>query len=134
MIALNLKINNEYKKVNIEENILFNAILSTNPKLIKKLIKTISPSYKINNTFFTIVNQYIEYTEEAKSIYCGLIVRTNAFEYAVLYLENYEVDEIRIMDLVKEFIYDTDDFKPTNITINKIEVDKRTFLATSRFI
>lgn len=134
MITLNLKINDKYQEVKIQEDIIFNSLLTNHPELIKKLIKAYAPSYKINEAFFKVVNGYAEFTEHAVSIYTGLIVRTNYDSYAVLYLENSTIDEERMMELIREFIYDIDDIPVKNVNINKMPIDSKTFLIASRNI
>lgn len=134
MIILKVKVGEEYRNIKVNDDIIFNSMLSSHPDIIKKLIRSVCPTYKINKSFFTIINQYVELDSNDTTIYTGLIVRTNLFEYAVLYLEGNKVDDIRIMDLIKEFIYDVDDVKPENVNINKMEIDRRTFLLATRNI
>lgn len=134
MITLNLKINNKYEKVEVTEELIFNAILKDHPKMIKTLIKTILPSYKIRDSFFTIVNKYIDFTADLVSIYPGLIVRTDLNDYAVLFLENTTINEEYMIQIINEFIYDIGDFVPENVNINKFEISKEAFLKAAENI
>lgn len=134
MITLDLNIDNTMKKVKIKEDVLFNAILSEHPEMIKKIIKTIYFSYDISDAFFTIVNSYIDFTNDGISIYPGLIVRTGLYDFAVLYLENTEIEEEYMVNLIKEFLHDAGHKKTIEANINKFEVDKKTFLNAAKNI
>lgn len=129
MIMLDLKLGNTDGKVKIKDEVLFNAILSKNPKLIKKLIKSIHPLYKISDDFFEIVNTYVDFTRNGVSLYSGLVVRTGLIDYAVLYLENTTLDEEYLVEVVNDFINDTGDYTPTEININKFEINKKVFMS-----
>lgn len=129
MITLDLKINNTDGKVKLKDDVLFNAVLSKNPKLISKLIKSIHPLYKISDDFFEIVNTYIDFTQNGISLYSGLVVRTNLNDYAVLYLEDSEIDEEYLIKVLDEYIHDIGDYTPKEINVNKFEIDKSVFLS-----
>ncbi len=132
MITLELNIKNGVKKVSIKEDVLFNAILSQNPKMIKKLIKSAALCYKVSDAFFTIINNYVDFTDDGISLYPGLIIRTGLDKYAVLYLEGSEIDEEYMIKLIKDYIYDTDTYCNDGISIDKFEIDKKTFLNATK--
>lgn len=113
---------------NIDKNFLFNIELIKKPSLIKKLIKGIDKTYTINNTFFDILNNYVDVDENGNSLYGGLIVRTGLDDYAILYLENACLDEEYIIKVINEYIYDIADHKPGEININKFAISINTFL------
>lgn len=129
MITLELNIDKELSKVQIKDEILFNVLLSKNPKLIKKLIKSISPFYKISEAFFEIVNTYVDFTNEGVSIYTGLIVRTGLNKYAVLYLENTIIDEEYMLKLIDDYVREVGDYIPKEIDVDKFEISRRVFLS-----
>lgn len=134
MITLNLKINDNFKKIAVKEELIFNAILSEHPKAIKSLIKTILPTYKINTSLFNIVNRFIDFNDELVSIYPGLIVRTGLSDFAVLFLENTIINEEYMVTLIQEYIYDVGNFSPSEININKFEISKSAFLKATKNI
>ncbi len=134
MITLNLKIHNDYKKVALKEELIFNAILSEHPKMIKSLIKSILPTYKINQSLFNIINQFIDFTDELISIYPGLIVRTGLTDFAVLFLEDTIINEEYMISLIQEYLYDVGNYSPKEVNINKFEVSKSTFLKATKNI
>lgn len=128
MIELDLKIDGNIKKVKVDENILFNAELIKRPELIKSLIKQVQRSYKISDSFFEILNSYVDFNSDGISLYSGLIVRTNIDSYAVLYLSGAELDEEYMLKIIYEYIYDINDYTPDEINIDKFEIDAKTFL------
>lgn len=130
MVTIDLNLNSKLKKVSIKDDILFNALLSKNHKLIKKFIKSYNPLYKISDAFFEIVNNFVDFTDKGVSLYAGLIVRTGLCEYAVLYLENSTVDEEYMIKLIDEYINDVGDYRPKEVNINKFEIKRDTFLHT----
>lgn len=134
MINLKLKFNDEYKNVDINEAHIFNAYLTKNPELIKKLIHSIVFKYKISKTYFSIVNTFIELSDNYVAPYPGLIVRVGIKQYAVLYLEGSTIDEKCMVDIIKEYIYDKGEHLPDEIYIDKFEIDKVCFLEASKNI
>lgn len=134
MITLNLKFNDDYKKVAVKDELIFNAILSEHPNMIKSLMKSILPSYKVNKSFFTIVNRFIDFTEDLISIYPGLIVRTGLTDFAVLFLEDTEINEEYMVSLIQEYLYDVGNFLPSDVNINKFEISRNAFLKASKNI
>lgn len=127
-----LNIDGEKKIVTISNNILFNALLAENPSVIKKLIKVIYPFYKIRPAFFEIVNNYADFNNDGTSLYGGLIVRTNLYDYAVLYLEGTCLDEEYMIKIIDDYIKDMGNIVK-EVNINKFEISKITFLlATSK--
>jgi len=130
MITLDLKVNNKLNKVKIKDEVLFNALLSKNTSLIKKLIKIEAPFYKISDAFFDIVNTYVDFTKDGISLYGGLIVRTNICRYAVLYLKESIIDEEYMIKLIDDYIHDIGDYMPKKIDIDKFSINKHTFLKT----
>lgn len=131
MITLDLKVTGKLGNLKIKDDVLFNAILCKNPTLIRKLIKSIHPLYKISKTFFAIVNNYVDFSKEGMSMYCGLIVRTGYANYAVLLLEGSEIDEEYLVTLVNEYIHDSG-YTPKEVNINKFEISKKDFLHATR--
>lgn len=128
MISLELNIDNKKRTITIHENLLFNTELINHPYLIKKLIKQIDKSYVIKESFFEILNNYVEIDENGVSLYGGLIVRTNIDNYAVLYLEKSNLDDDYIIKVINEYIFDIADHDPKEINIDKFEIDIKTFL------
>jgi hypothetical protein len=128
MITLDLKINDKIQKVQIKEDILFNAILAEHPKMIKKLIKTMCLSYKVSDAFFAIVNKFVDFNGDGISLYPGLIVRTGLDDYAVLYLEGAVIDEEYMLKLIHEYAYNDGDHKINEINVNYFEINKSDFL------
>ena len=128
MIELDLKIDGNVKKVKVDENTLFNAELVKRPELIKSLIKQIKRTYKISESFFEVLNSYVDFNSDGTSLYAGLIVRTNIDSYAVLYLSGATLDEEYMIKIIYEYIYDINDYTPDEINIDKFEVDAKTFL------
>lgn len=128
MIKIDLKIKDREDVLCIKDEVLFNALLSQKPEFIKKLIKTMSPLYRIKSTFFEIVNPFVDIDAGGNSLYAGLIVRTDYASYAVLYLENTVVDEDYMVGLITNFIHDLGEMSEVEIDINTFEVDKKTFL------
>ncbi len=129
MITLDLKVDNTKSKVKIKDEILFNAVLAKNPKLIKKLIKSIHPFYKIHKDFFEIVNTYVDFTKNGVSLYPGLIVRTGLIDYAVLYLEDVFVDEEYLIKVIDDYVKDFGYCHFKEININKFEINKKVFVS-----
>lgn len=129
MITLDLKAKHIDGNVKIKDEVLFNAVLASNPELIKKLIKAIHPFYKIKKDFFEIVNTYVDFTQNGVSLYSGLVVRTGLRDYAVLYLEDVPIDEEYLIKVINDYIHDIGDFKTNEININKFEINKKIFLS-----
>lgn len=129
MITIELNLKNEIHRIELQDEILFNSLLSRNKKLIKRMIKTVNPLYKISDTFFDIVNKYVDITESGNSLYGGLIVRTSLAEFAVLYLENTDPDEDYIVEVIGDYLYDLGEKFLETVEINKIEVDKSLFMS-----
>lgn len=128
MITVNLKIENKIKKVNIYDEVLFNTLLANNLLLIKKLVKSVCPGYKINGPFFGIVNNFVDFSNQGVSLYAGLIVRTDLNEYVVLYLQDSILDEKYMLKLIDDYIKEIGDYRPTEVNVNKIEIKKEAFL------
>lgn len=128
MITIELNLKEQIKRISLKDEILFNALLSQNDEMIKRLIKSFSPLYKISDAFYDIVNRFVDVTDEGESLYAGLIVRTSFDEFVVLYLEDSIVDEDYLMRLIEEYIHDTGENVNRTVTINKMEIDKDVFL------
>lgn len=128
MLCLDLNVDEKTKKIKLREDALFNAFLGTHPDIIKKVIKSILPAYKVHEDFFALINGFVDFDEKGNSIYPGLIVRTGLFDFAVLYLENTYIDQEYMLYLIREYLEDIADGKPLEININQIEIDKSTFL------
>lgn len=134
MINLNIKINEKLEKIEIREEVLFNTFLYEHTDIIKKLIKSIHPTYKIDSHQFKVVNKFIEFDNNLVSVYPGLIVKTRFDTYAVLYLENTVVDEEYMISIIKDYIYDTMENSPKTINIDKFEVNRKDFLSAIKTI
>lgn len=132
MITLDLNVKGKSGSWYIKDEILFNAILSKNTQLIKKFIKSIHPLYKITNTLFEIVNNYVDFSDECLSLYCGLIVRTGLRDYAVLYLEGTSIDEDYMINLIDEYIHDIGERIPKEVNVCKFEINKKAFLHATK--
>lgn len=128
MITLEINLDKNLRKVQIKDAVLFNAILSRSDKLIKKIIKSVDSSYVINNSFFEIINNFIDFDDEGVSLYGGLIVRTSLEEYAVLFLEHSNLDEEYMLSLINQYIKDVGDHIPKEVNVYKFEVQKEVFL------
>lgn len=128
MITLELNLKNVIHKIELQDEILFNSLLCQNEKLIKKIIKTVQPLYKINDSSFEIINRFVEVTESGNSLYGGLIVRTAFDEFAVLFLENTFPDDDYIIRIIGNYLHDVGENISRTVTINKIEIDKTLFL------
>ena len=120
-----LKLNIGKTDINIGDEVLLNSVLNENPKMIKRLIKSISPFYKINENYFDIVNPFIDYNIEGQPIYAGLIIRTNKAIYAILYLEGHSIDEENALLLIEDYIRDIDDFHPKEIKIDTFKIKRK---------
>ncbi len=127
MITIDLNIKDKPGKWYLKDEVLFNAIINKNPELIKKFIKTIHPLYNITDSLFDIVNNYVDFSKEQTSLYCGLIVRTGLFEYAVLYLEGTTIDEDYMVSLIDEYIHDIGEI-PNEVNVSKFIIEKKAFL------
>lgn len=132
MIKLELNIKEQTRTIELADEILFNALLSQNQKLICKLIKTIHPLYKISDAFFDIVTKRVDINAEGKTLYGGFIVRTSFDNFAVLYLKDTEVDDDYIVSIVDEYLKDTGENVSMTVNINKFEIDKPLFLKAMR--
>ncbi len=132
MITIELNLDKKFEKVKVNDNVLFNALLGKNPKMIKKYIKSIHPLYKISDTFFEIINNFVDFDKSGVSLYAGLIVRTGLTDYTVLYLEGSSLDEEYMVKLIDDYIKDTMDYVPKEVNINKFEIKKELFLSTLR--
>ncbi len=128
MINLNIKINDRIQKIEIKEDILFNTMLYEHLDTIKLLIKNICPTYKIDKYQFKVINKFIDFDEKLISVYPGLIVQTKVNTYAVLYLEDADIDEEYMIDIIKNYIHDTYENTPKPINIDKFEIAKKDFL------
>ncbi|HBA37907.1 MAG TPA: hypothetical protein DCY94_04215, partial [Firmicutes bacterium] len=128
MITIDLNLNNKTKKVSIKDDILFNALLAKNKKIIKKLIRSIKPFYKISDAFFEIVNNFVDFSPGGKSLYAGLIVRVGLCKYAVLYLESSRIDEEYMISLIDSYIHDVGDYRPGEVEVDKIEIKREAFI------
>ncbi len=130
MITIELNLNKNFDKVKLSDDILFNSLVSKNHKLIKKYIKSIAPLYKISDTFFEVVNNFVDFDNEGVSLYGGLIIRTGLEDYAILYLENANLDEEYMIKIIDDYIKDTMDYLPTAINVSKFEIKKEIFINT----
>lgn len=128
MINLNLRINQRIEKIELNEGVLFNTVLYDHLDIIKKLIKMIYPSYKIDMLQFKVINKFIEFDNDLVSVYPGLIVKTRFDTYAVLYLENTIVDDEYMISIIREFISDTQENPYKTVNIDKFEVNRSDFL------
>lgn len=113
---------------NITKELLFNVIISKDLNIIKKIIKNIDSSYKINDEFLQIINGFIDLDKNGFIKYPGLIIRTSIQDYAVLYLEDTKLDEDYIIKLITEYIIDRDDFISKEFNITKFMVKKSSFI------
>lgn len=132
MITLELNLKKEKKKIMLKDEMLFNALLSQNTILIKKLIKEKYPPYDINDSYFDIVNRYVEIDETGLALYAGLIVRTSIDEFVVLFLENSNPDDDYIIKIVESYVANAKDGGSKTVVINKIEIDKNLFSKVMR--
>ncbi len=129
MITIDLNVGTNVRKFKIRDEILLNAVLSENEKIVRRIIKQIKPFYKIDKSFYEVVNSYVDFTSEGVSIYAGLIVRTGSKHYAVLYLEGSEPEEEYMLKLIDNFIRENDNDNNINeIDIDKFEVSREIFL------
>lgn len=128
MINLNIKINEKLEKIELNEELLFNVVLCENVSLIKKLIKMIHPTYKIDTHQFKIVNKYIELDKDLTALYPGLIVKVKYDTYAILYLEGGVINEEYMISIIKNFIYDTCENSPKQINIDMFEITMSDYL------
>lgn len=128
MINLNIKINEKLEKIELNEEIMFNVVLCENVSLIKKLIKMIHPTYKIDTHQFKIVNKYIELDKDLTALYPGLIVKVKYDTYAILYLEGSVINEEYMISIIKNFIYDTCENSPKQINIDMFEITMSDYL------
>lgn len=120
--------NEKIELKSITKEILFNVIISKDLNVIKKIIKNIDSSYKINNEFLQIINGFIDLDKNGFIKYPGLIVRTSIQDYAVLYLEDTKLDEDYIIKLITEYVIDRDDFISKEFNITKFMVKKSLFI------
>ena len=120
--------NEKIELKSITKEILFNVIISKDLNVIKKIIKNIDSSYKINNEFLQIINGFIDLDKNGFIKYPGLIVRTSIQDYAVLYQEDTKLDEDYIIKLITEYIIDRDDFISKEFNITKFMVKKSLFI------
>ena len=132
MIMLELNMKNHTRKIMLKDEMLFNALLSQNTTLIKKLIKCKYPSYKIDETQFDVVNRYVEVAENGTALYAGLIIRTSLDEFVVLFLKESDPDDDYIVQILDEYTKDLDEKISDAITINKIEISKDLFFRAMR--
>ena len=126
---LNIKINEKFKKIKLNEELLFNVVLYENTFLIKKLIKMVHPTYKIDSHQFKVVNKYIELNMNLTAVYPGLIVKVKYDTYAILYLENTIVNEEYMISIIKNYIYDTCENSPKQINIDMFEITMNDYLS-----
>lgn len=132
MITIELNLDKKFDKVKIGDEILFNALVGNNHKLIKKCIKSVWPLYKISDVFFEVVNNFVDFDNKGVSLYGGLIVRTGLVDYAILYLEGSNIDEEYMVKVIDEYIRDTMDYFPEEVNIDKFEIKREVFLNTLR--
>lgn len=128
-MRITLKDNKSISEITIGEDILFNVILLNNKKIIEKLIKKEMFSYRVSKAFFTILNEFIDYEKNGNYKYPGLIVRTNLYNYVVLYLEGTVIDEEYTISIISEYIMDVNDYKPEEINVDLLEISKKEFLS-----
>ena len=121
--------NEKIELKNITKELLFNVIISKDLNIIKKIIKNIDSSYKINDEFLQIINGFIDLDKNGFIKYPGLIVRTSIQDYAVLYLEDTKLDEDYIIKLITEYVIDRDDFISKEFNITKFMVKKSSFIS-----
>ena len=120
--------NEKIELKNITKELLFNVIISKDLNIIKKIIKNIDSSYKINNELLQIINGFIDLDKNGFIKYPGLIIRTSIQDYAVLYLEDTKLDEDYIIKLITEYVIDRDDFISKEFNIIKFMVKKTSFI------
>ena len=120
--------NEKIELKSITKELLFNVIISKDLNIIKKIIKNIDSSYKINNEFLQIINGFIDLDKNGFIKYPGLIIRTSIQDYAVLYLEDTKLDEDYIIKLITEYVIDRDDFISKEFNITKFMVKKSSFI------
>lgn len=134
MISLIMKFGDDVREVKIKEEVLFNYILIKHQDKIKHLIKNMDKKYKISDSFFTVINKYVEFDKNNVSIYPGLIVRTNIDDYAILYLENVNIDLDYAKNLIIEYSKDQSDYNPKSININEFEITTKDFLKVQHLV
>lgn len=132
MIALNLKIGAEIRKVNIKDELLFNALLVEHREIIKKLITQTDKEYKIDDATFEVVNPFIDFTDDGTSIYPGLIVQTGKKIYAVLFLEGSVPEEDYMISIIKDYVISKYSDLSGDVIVDEFEIDKAAFLAAIR--
>ncbi len=132
MITLELNLKGKNEKVEIKDEILFNALLSQNENLVKRLIRGAKGDYEIDEEYFDVVSEYVDVDESGVTLYGGYIARTGKDAFAVLYLEDAEVDDDYIVTLIEEYVRTSKDDIAKEIDINKIEVDKSLFLKVTK--
>lgn len=118
----------DLKDIKINSDLLFNTILVNNERLIKDLIKKTYSRYIINNEFFFIINKYIDIDKNKNYKYPGLIIRTNIYEYAILFLEGTIINENLALNIIYDYINDIKDITPNDINITKFNIKKDLFL------
>ena len=118
----------DLKDIKINSDLLFNTILVNNERLIKDLIKKTYSRYIINNEFFFIINKYIDIDKNKNYKYPGLIIRTNIYEYAILFLEGTIINENLALNIIYDYINDVKDITPNDINITKFNIKKDLFL------
>lgn len=129
MITLDLNIKGSNDTWHVKDEILFNAIIGKDKDLIRKLIKSIHPLYRVKDNFFEVINNFVDFDSNNVSLYCGVIVRTNMFDYAVLYLEDTEIDEEYLISLIDEYIHDIGE-TPEEVNVTKFIIDRTSFLSS----
>lgn len=133
-MKITLKESKSINEIIIGKDIFFNCILINNKILINKLIKKTNPTHKISKSFFTILNEFIDYEKNGNYKYPGLIVRTNLYNYNVLYLEGTLIDEEYMLAIITEYILDVNDYKPEEINIDLIEITEKEFISAYKNI
>lgn len=118
----------DLKDIKINSDLIFNTILVNNEALIKNLIKKTYSKYVINNEFFFVINKYIDIDKNKDYRYPGLIIRTNIYEYAILFLEGTNIDENLALNIIYDYINDVKDITPNDINITKFNIKKDLFL------
>ena len=118
----------DLKDIKINSDLLFNTILVSHEEMIKDLIKKTYSKYNINHSFFFVINKYIDIDKNKNYKYPGLIIRTNVYEYAILFLEDSTINENLALNIIYEYINDVKDIKPSDINITKFSIKKDLFL------
>ncbi len=128
MINIDLKFKDGKNAVSLQDEVLFNALLSQRPEFIKKLIKNMSPFYRIKEDYFEVINPFVDIDKNGMSLYAGLIVRTSFDKFAVIYLEKSTLNEKYMTTLISSYLHDRGEDVMNRVDIVKFEVTKKNFL------